>query len=234
MSDDTKEGEILPAVRTNSSAVAAPLTSERMRRSNPSGVVDSAVTRFVAGLRQRANQALAADAHARADYFDAVGRVAKSFIGMNQALDEVRELEAILALDRIERSASREERKLDIDHRRKLAENQRKQELVEAERGAFTSEQGLENQKRLKELNLEIWQKRKEAEQLDAESIAAKLRGDGGPEKKKSRNLVEELQTQAEKLEKEILEAEADGKDSGGDRMALAELRAMIARLRGR
>jgi hypothetical protein len=81
---------------------------------------------------------------------------------------------------------------------------------------------------------LEIWQKRKEAEQLDAESIAAKLRGDGGPEKKKSRNLVEELQTQAEKLEKEILEAEADGKDSGGDRMALAELRAMIARLRGR
>ncbi len=43
---------------------------------------------------------------------------------------------------------------------------------------------------------------------------------------------VDELQAQVERLEKEILEAEAAGKDSGGDRLALSHLKALIESLR--
>jgi hypothetical protein len=233
MSDERKKGEILPLERMPGRAVATQGV-ERMPGRNPDGVVDAAVTRFVAGLRRKANEALAGDARARADYFDAVGGVAKSYIGMNRALREVNELEEILALDREERAFNREQERLDIDHRKRLAEQRRKQELTEAERGAFTSEQGLENQKRLKELNLDIWQKRKQVEALDAEAVAAKLRGAEEPEQRKKRTLVEKLGAEADELEKDILEAQADGKDPGGDLMALAELKALIARLRGK
>jgi hypothetical protein len=237
MSEDAKDGEIisprLPATGPRSS-VAMSGSVERMPASNPNGIVDSAVTQFVAGLRRKANAALAADAHARADYFDAVERAAKSYVGMNQAINEINELDDILALDRMERGASREERYAEIEHRKRLAEQRHRQELTEAERGAFNADQGYENQKRLKELNLEIWERRREAEQLDAAAIAARLRGDAEPQAKKRGGLVEELQAQADKLEKEILEANADGRDTGGDLMALAELKALIARLRGR
>ena len=64
----------------------------------------------------------------------------------------------------------------------------------------------------------------------DAESLAAKLRGE--LEGKMSLSFVDELQAQIERLEKEILEAEAAGKDSGGDRVALSHLKALIERLR--
>jgi len=40
-----------------------------------------------------------------------------------------------------------------------------------------------------------------------------------------SLSFVNNLQAQVEKLEKEILEAEAVGRDSGGDRSALSHLR---------
>ncbi len=189
-------------------------------------------TRLVAGLRRKANDALAADAHARADYFDAVGRAAKSYKGMNQAISELAELDEILALDAKERGAERAERELEIEHRRAIAEQRRRQELTEAQRGAFNAEQGYENQQRLKELNLEIWEKRREVEHIDATTLAARLRGESEPDKKKrSGGLLGELQAQADLLEKEILESLADGKDTEADLMALAELKALIARL---
>ena len=50
---------------------------------------------------------------------------------------------------------------------------------------------------------------------------------------KMSLSFVDELQAQIERLEKEILEAEAAGKDSGGDRLALLHLKALIEHLRG-
>lgn len=43
-----------------------------------------------------------------------------------------------------------------------------------------------------------------------------------------SLSFVDELQTQVERLENKILEAEAVGKDSGGDRIALSHLKALI------
>jgi hypothetical protein len=232
MNDDQKKQEILPPERRSKGEVAPTRAVERMPRSNPSGIVDSAVTRLVAGLRRKANDALAADAHARADYFDAVGRAAKSYKGMNQAISELAELDEILALDAKERDAERAERELEIEHRRAIAEQRRRQELTEAQRGAFNAEQGYENQQRLKQLNLEIWEKRREVEHIDATTLATRLRGEGEPDRKKrSGGLLGELQAQADLLEKEILESLADGKDTEADLMALAELKALIARL---
>ncbi len=42
-----------------------------------------------------------------------------------------------------------------------------------------------------------------------------------------SLSFVDELQAQVERFEKEILEAEAAGKDSGGDRVTLSHLKAL-------
>ncbi len=49
-----------------------------------------------------------------------------------------------------------------------------------------------------------------------------------------SLSFVDELQAQVEKLENEILRAEAAGEDSGGDRLALSHLKALIEHFRGR
>jgi len=236
MSDNPKDGEVIPPSipSLRSKAVPNRQSVDAMPTDNPSTIVGAAVTRFVAGLRRKANSALAADAHARADYFDAVGRAAKSYVGMNQAIGEVGELDEILALDREERAAGRAERKQDIEHRRAVAEQRRRQELTEAQRGVFNAEQGYENQQRLKQLNLEIWEKRRETEHLDAAAMADRLRGEAEPKKKKGGSgLLGELQAQADELERTILEAEADGEDTAGNRMVLAELTALIERLRG-
>ena len=66
----------------------------------------------------------------------------------------------------------------------------------------------------------------------DAESLAAKLRGE--LEGKMSLSFVDDLQAQVEQLEKQILEAEAAGNDSGGDRVALSHLKALIEHFRGK
>ena len=47
-----------------------------------------------------------------------------------------------------------------------------------------------------------------------------------------SLSFVEDLQAQVERLEEEILKAEAAGKDRGGDRVALSHLKALIEHLR--
>ncbi len=49
-----------------------------------------------------------------------------------------------------------------------------------------------------------------------------------------SLSFVDDLQAQVERLEKQILEAEASGKESGGDRLALEHLKALIEHLRGK
>lgn len=237
MSNDARDGEIIsprvPSLRPDGDVSTRSV--DAMPSGNPSTVVGAAVTRFFAGLRRKANDALAADATARANYFDAVGRAAKSFIGMNQAISEVKELDAILALDKKEREGERVERERELEHRKAVAEQRRKQELLEARRGAFNAEQGYRNQQRLKQLNLEIWEKRKEVEHLDATTLAARLRGEADSGAKKGGGgLLGELEAQADTLETAIVEAEADGQDATGNRVVLAELKAFIDRLRGR
>jgi hypothetical protein len=59
--------------------------------------------------------------------------------------------------------------------------------------------------------------------------VACGERGGG----KMSLSFVQELQAQVERLEKEVLDAKAPGKDSGGDRVALSHLKALIEHFRG-
>lgn len=51
-------------------------------------------------------------------------------------------------------------------------------------------------------------------------------------EREMSLRFVDDLQAQVERLEKEILKAEAAGKDTGGDRIALSHLKELIQHLR--
>jgi len=51
---------------------------------------------------------------------------------------------------------------------------------------------------------------------------------------KMSLSFVDDLQAQVEQLEKQILEAEAAGNDSGGDRVALSHLKALLEHFRGK
>lgn len=235
MSDtDPKDGEIISPKAVTRVAENAVQRIDNMPQDYPDGVVDSAVTAFVAGLRRRANSVLAANAHARADYFDAVGRVAKSYVGMNQALGEAGELDALLELDRKERAAARAEREKEITHGKTLAELRREQELIEAKRGVFNAKQGFENQKRVKKINLETWENRSKVEQLDLAALVARLRGETEPTKKQGSDVLSVLKAQFDRIDREINEAEADGKDMTGDRMVRSELDALIQRLRGR
>jgi len=49
-----------------------------------------------------------------------------------------------------------------------------------------------------------------------------------------SLSFVDDLLAQVEQLEKQILEAEAAGNDSGGDRVALSHLKALLEHFRGK
>ena len=69
-----RKGKLFPRSGARRGWRTARSACDSMPRNNPDGIVDTAVTRFVAGLRQKANDALARDAQARADYFDAVRR----------------------------------------------------------------------------------------------------------------------------------------------------------------
>ena len=236
--EDAKDGEVIPpgvpSLRSKGD-VSTTRSVDNMPRDNPTSVVGAAVTRFFAGLRRKANDSLAADANSRANYFDAVGRAAKSFIGMNQDVSVVDELDDIIANDKKERAEQRAEQGREREHRKAVAEQRRRQELIEAQRGAFNAEQGYDNQQRLKQLNLEIWEKRKEVEHLDAKTLAARLRGEADPNTKKGGGgLLSDLQTLSGDLRKAILEAEADGKDTTGDELVHKELDALIERLRKR
>jgi hypothetical protein len=73
---------------------------------------------------------------------------------------------------------------------------------------------------------LKVWL----AQRGDAESLAAKLRGEA--KGKMSLSFVDDLQTRVERLEEEVLKTEAAGMDSGGDQVALSHLKALVEHLR--
>ncbi len=47
-----------------------------------------------------------------------------------------------------------------------------------------------------------------------------------------SLSFIDDLQTRVERLEEEVLKTEAVGMDSGGDRVALSHLKALVEHLR--
>ena len=66
--------------------------------------------------------------------------------------------------------------------------------------------------------------------QRDAKLLVAKLRGEA--KGKMSLSFVDDLQARVERLEEEVLKAEAAGMDSGGDQVALSHLKALVEHLR--
>jgi hypothetical protein len=88
---------------------------------------------------------------------------------------------------------------------------------VEAQRKKFTAKQGYENQQRLKDRNLRIWEKRHEAQELDAhvetERVRSELGGDVAPKIPPS-----SIESMRAKAEEGLMSALADGNDAEVER----------------
>jgi hypothetical protein len=115
--------------------------------------------------------------------------------------------------DREERAHQGELTKL----RRERELQEAKRALVEQNRDLFNSQQGFENQQRLKDRNLRIWEKRREAQELDAhvetQRVRSELRGGEKPAPK-----IGTAESMREKAEAALIEALADGNDAEAER----------------
>jgi hypothetical protein len=175
----------LPARRDQTSAVSR--TDTGLPR--PGGVVSSWLTGFGAKLQAETYKEIAANIRAQKDVLDAENDRRESALTLLRTTHKLEEAPDILALDRAERRTARaakyaeltakyEQIDYDRDERKHQAEltklrrerelQEARQSVVEANRGVFNAEQGLENQQRLKQLNLEMWEKLTATEQLDA------------------------------------------------------------------
>jgi len=111
---------------------------------------------------------------------------------------------------------------------------------VEAKRGTFNASQGLENQERLKQLNMEMWEKRAGTEKMDAEKIWLLLRrevdGMKNPQQKAADGSLEQLAEMRASLMQRAQEAAANGDASKADqyeRLAAELDDLVVAALRG-
>jgi hypothetical protein len=226
----------------------------------PDGLVSSWLTAFGARVQAEAFKEIAANVRAQKDVIDAERDRRKSALKLLRTTHKLEEAPDILALDRAERKAERtvkyaeftakyeqiEDDREERAHQRELAKRRRQRELeeadrdiIEARRQTFTSKQGFENQERLKELNLEMWQKRKASDQMDAEKVWTllnrELEGMKKPEKVEEGTLEDlvELRTRLLQLAQE---AAASGDASGAEKYAqlAAELdEKAVAAMRG-
>jgi hypothetical protein len=208
----------------------------------PDGLVSSWLTAFGARVQAEAFKEIAANVRAQKDVIDAERDRRKSALKLLRTTHKLEEAPDILALDRAERKAERtvkyaeftakyEQMEDDRDeraHQRELAKRRRQRELeeadreiIEARRQTFTSKQGFENQERLKELNLEMWQKRKASEQMDAEKIWTLLNRElenlQKPEKAEEGTLQHLAETRAT-LQQQANEAAASGDASQAEK----------------
>jgi len=194
------------------------------------GIVDTALTRFSAKLKTKAHEQHAALNRAKADEITAYGELAQSYENTSRIVARLDDLPEILALDREQRAAERAATRAQIaddtderGHQQELTKRRRQRELeeadrqiVEALRQKFTSEQGFENQQRLKDRNLRIWEKRHEAQELDANVETERVRSElKGEEKSKQPGSAESIRAKAEEA---LLNALADGNDAEADR----------------
>jgi len=186
MSDDPEvippNKSSLPATRDERGGVPAPY---RDTVPQVTGVVSAALTRFQADRQARAYPSIAEAVQAQTAVLDALTQRHKSQGTLLREVENLRETPETIALDKAERSAQRIARYDELDeahaeraHQAELARRRRQRELEEADaktldaqRAKFNAEQGLQNQQRLKTLNEEIWEKRKETEHLDAERV---------------------------------------------------------------
>lgn len=219
------------------------------------GVVVSALTGFGARVQARAYRDIAENIRAQKDALDAEVARRDSSIKLLRKTGELLDIKEILKLDKAERAAERAEQyagltaKYDnIDdthderaHQRRLTQLRRQREieeantgLVEAKRATFGATEGLESQERLKQLNLEMWEKRAATEQLDAEKIWLLLKrevdGMKSPQQKTADGSLGHLAEMREGLVKQAQEAAASGDASKAEKYErlAAELDEMV------
>jgi hypothetical protein len=212
------------------------------------------LTGFQARMQGRAYPEIAKNIRAQTDALDAETARRESALKLRRTIHKLEELDGILALDRAEREDEREsaydsieQKRAERAHKRKLDELQRQREieeanasLVEAKRGTFNATQGLENQQRIKQLNLEMWEKRAATEKMDAEKIWMLLRreveGIAAPREKAADGSLEQLAETRASLMQRAQEAAASGDASKAEQFArlAAELdELVIAAMRG-
>jgi hypothetical protein len=183
----------LPARRDDNPAPAV----YRTPAPQPNGVLSSALTGLQAKMQARAFGEMATNIRAQTDVLNAETVRRESALKLLRTTHMLEEAPDILALDRAERQAERAakygelvakhesvaENQEERAHQAELARRRRQRELdeaetanIEARRHQFNAEQGLENQQRLKELNLRTWERRKDIERLNVEVRASQVR----------------------------------------------------------
>jgi hypothetical protein len=217
----------LPAKRPDTT----PAPIGEVRRTSTGGVLNSMLTRWRGDHESRALDSVAKRNRSEADVIKSYGEVADSFENASRKVNRLRKLPEILAMDDAKFNAEQEGEYHAIDderderrHKDEIAKRRRQREIeeeeakiVEAQRQKLTVEQGFENQKRLKDRNLKIFATRAEAEHLNAEVKAAKVRGElgGGESPVEKPNSRDDIRARAEES---LIEALADGNDADADR----------------
>jgi len=188
------------------------------------GVVASAFSGFQAEMQSRTYSKIASAIRAQTEALEAETDRKRSVLKLLRTTHELEEVPDILALDRAQRSMDRSEAYEEAKHQAELNKRRRHRELaegdtegIEAERRKFTAQQGYENQQRLKDRNLRIFERRKEATELDAqveaERLRTELRGEG--QRKEQPGNLAALKAKAEEA---LIEALADGRDADAER----------------
>jgi hypothetical protein len=220
----------------------------------PRGVLASALTGFHARIQARAYQQIAENIRAQKDALDAETARRDSTIKLFRKTGELLDIKDILALDKAERAAERVAKyeRLDDDqderaHQRRLTALRRQREIeeanakvVQAKRGTFIEKEGLENEKRVKQINAEMFKNRVASEGMEAERVWLLLRreidGIKSPQPKAGEGSLEQLAEMRSSLVQRAQEAAAQGDASKAERYAhladeLDEL--VIAAMRG-
>jgi hypothetical protein len=264
MKDDEPEifppgKRLVPVKREESRTVPAAYNDSMLQ---PRGVIETALTGFQAQWQARAYRNIAENIRAQTDALDAETARRDSAMKLIRKTGELHDIKDILALDKAERAAERAAKyasltaqydKIDDDHderahKRKLTELRRQREieeatakLVEAKRGTFNATQGLENQERIKQLKMEMWENRAAIGQGDAEKMWTLLKREveamNAPQQKSGEGSLEQLAEMRASLVQRAQEAAAQGHASKAERYAhlAAELdELVIAAMRGR
>jgi hypothetical protein len=220
MSKDEKQ---LPATRNPRDEIARRLdgTARALDVRNP---ISGFFHRIGSTVAKRALDDNTAETEAFSRNMNAQSDAVRSMLKLRDTVDEYRARDELADLSYANTRARLSDTIAEEEHQRTLSEARRRRQLeeagtehIEAQRKKFTAEQGFENQQRLKDRNLRIWEKRREAQELDAhvetERVRTELRGDTPPAVPQS-----SMESMRAKAEEALMTALADGNDAEVER----------------
>jgi hypothetical protein len=105
---------------------------------------------------------------------EAADELANSRFNLARTLTKLEETPEILALDRAERTADREDGYLDIGHKREMAARRRAREIAEADQGKLAAEHRRDAMIEFKDKKFELGRVRAETRHTEAEIIRAR------------------------------------------------------------